>query len=261
MTRPTRLPVWLALSTVLAVPAAAQQLDPPSDGWNVRLGLVGVAAPDYEGSDEYELHPVPDIEITYGDWFFLDRRGLGVNLLQWNGLTAGVSYGIDAGRREKENDALEGLGTIRATAMGNIFATYQVGPVSLSADIQRDLLDRGHEGTTAQLALTYALPIGPGAAVFAGPSLTWADDNYMQSFFGISAEQALRSGRVRHDVKAGLKNAGFTVYGTYPLSGTWSLTGLAGYSRLLGEAADSPLVRRDGDADQFFGGLGASYRF
>ena len=41
----------------------------------------------------------------------------------------------------------------------------------------------------------------------------------------------------------------------------WSVHGYARYDRLVGDAADSPIVRAYGSRDQFSGGLAMSYTF
>ena len=48
---------------------------------------------------------------------------------------------------------------------------------------------------------------------------------------------------------------------TYRLGRRWGLFGYAGYDRLIGDAADSPIVRAFGSRDQFSGGLGLFYEF
>ena len=44
----------------------------------------------------------------------------------------------------------------------------------------------------------------------------------------------------------------------YPFAGNWAVNAQVGYSRLSGDAKDSPIVR---DAGRFSGGLFLSYRF
>jgi outer membrane protein len=41
----------------------------------------------------------------------------------------------------------------------------------------------------------------------------------------------------------------------------WSLMGAVAYKRLLGDAADSPVVDDEGNANQFVGGMLVIYRF
>ncbi|MQP64925.1 hypothetical protein GE253_06145 [Niveispirillum sp. SYP-B3756] len=250
----------VALCTLALGSAQAQQA-PKQRDWQVRLGILGAAMPDYEGSDDYRFRPFPDIEITYGNTFFLDRRGVGANLIKSGPLTAGVTLGYDGGRKERRNRALRGLGNVGDTAVAGAFANYQVGRWMLTADVNTDLLGDGHDGTTADLGFSYVLRPTKQMMIIIGPSVTWASDNYMQSYFGIDAAQATRAGRAVYRAEAGFKDAGLLGLGTYELTRNWSLTGVAAYTRLLGDAADSPLVDRDGSANQFFCGVGVSYSF
>ncbi len=245
----------MTMTSAQAQPAADKQ------GWQVRVGVLGVAVPDYEGSDDYRFRPFPDVEITYDDTIFFDQRGLGANLIQSGPLTAGVTVGYDGGRKERRNRALRGLGNVDDTVVAGAFANYRIGSWILTADVNTDLLGDGHDGTTAALGFSYVLTPNDRVMIAIGPSITWASDNYMQSYFGINAAQAARSGRAVYRAEAGFKDAGLFGFGAYKLTKNWSLTGVAGYNRLLGDAADSPLVKRDGSANQFFGGLGISYSF
>lgn len=258
-----RMFAGMALGVLLAIPAAAQQ--PGSAGeespWSVRLGAVGAYMPDYEGSDDYEMRALPDIDIEYGDLFFLRRATLGVNLVNADGFQAGVSVGYHRGRDEDDNRALRGLGDINAMAMGNLFAQYSLGPLNLSATLSNDVLGDGHDGTILALTTGYRFAPTERIMLSIGPSLTWASNNYMQTMFGISDIQAARSGRQPYQAKSGLRDAGLTAFGAYKLTDNWMITSIARYHRLLGDAADSPLVARDGSADQFMVGLGLAYDF
>lgn len=263
MSFPSRVPAALALLAGLSVstPALAQGGPPSKEGWNARVGVLGLVVPEYEGSDDYEVQPVPDLEITYGEHFFLDRRGIGVNVLATRSLTAGVALNYDGGREEDDNDALRGLGDVDETMVGTAFLEYRIDQVSLGLDVTGDLLGDGHDGVTATVSAAYRFTPADDLMLFAGPSATWASGNYMQSYFGIDAAQAARSGRAVYGADSGFKDVAFTVFGIYSLTDNWALTGIAGYKRLLGDAKDSPIVDRDGSADQFFGGLGVSYSF
>lgn len=54
--------------TVLAVqPAAAQD---GKDPWRITLGAGAAWAPDYLGSDDYDVDPLPVVDIRYRDRFF-----------------------------------------------------------------------------------------------------------------------------------------------------------------------------------------------
>ncbi|WP_114391524.1 MipA/OmpV family protein [Oleisolibacter albus] len=245
----------------LPLPALAQSRPVPPDGLAGQIGIMGMVAPDYEGSDHHDIKPRPYVDITYGKYLFFNYRGLGANLLTEGPLTAGVAVNYHGGRDQDDNRALRGLGDIDPTAVGTIFTAYQIGAVTLSADIQGDLLGEGYDGVTASLSAQYRFSPAKDMMLIAGPSMTWASDNYMQSYFGIDAKQSTRSGRPVYKADAGVKDVGVSLIGLYQITGHWGLTCMLGYKRLLGDAADSPLVDQDGTADQIYGALGLSYRF
>lgn len=245
-----------------AVGDAAAQGRPAGDGWEVRLGLLGTYAPDYEGSDEYEVRGFPDLEVTYSDWFFLSgREGLGVNLLRGGPVTAGVALGFDGGRDQDENSALRGLGDVDETMEARAFATWTLDRLIVTASVKMDVLGEGHDGVVAELGAAYMFTPAPDLMVFAGPSLTWADESYMQSYFGIDAAQSARAQRPGFDAGSGFKDVGATMVAIQRLTENWSLTGLVAYKRMLGDAADSPLVADLGSEDQIVTGIGLSYSF
>jgi outer membrane protein len=80
----------------------------------------------------------------------------------------------------------------------------------------------------------------------------------MDSYFGIDSAQADRSGLARYQPTSGLKDVSARLTAQYALTERLSLTSLVGTSRLVGEAADSPMVRQK---TQFQTLLGGSYSF
>jgi MipA family protein len=85
-------------------------------------------------------------------------------------------------------------------------------------------------------------------------------DTYAGSFFGVTPAASAASGLAAFDTGSGLKDVGLTLIGNYEVTETWSVTGIAGYTRLLGDAAASPIVSERGSPNQLFGGLGISYK-
>ena len=65
----------------------------------------------------------------------------------------------------------------------------------------------------------------------------------------------------RYQPEGGVKDIGLTLDLDYSLTENWIVTSRAGYKRLLGDAADSPLVEDRGSANQFSVGLSLGYRF
>ena len=92
----------------------------------------------------------------------------------------------------------------------------------------------------------------------------------MRSYFSTTVDRLAPAGptqlvqpgsRTGYKAEAGFKDAGLTAVLIHPLNKNWSVTGFAGYSRLMGDAADSPFVKDNGSPDQVMGGLGLSYTF
>ena len=63
------------------------------------------------------------------------------------------------------------------------------------------------------------------------------------------------------DADGGFHSVGAYAGLTHMLGRDWGVYGYAGYDRLIGDAADSPIVRAFGSRDQFSGGLGLFFEF
>jgi outer membrane scaffolding protein for murein synthesis (MipA/OmpV family) len=92
-------------------------------------------------------------------------------------------------------------------------------------------------------------------------SATWADSRYNETYFGIDANNAIRSGFDTYDAKGGIKDVGVSVNVTYMWTENWGVTGVLGVTQLVGDAADSPIVEDAGSATQGLAVLGVTYSF
>lgn len=277
---------WTILALLLTLPAAAQaqtlqgqqttpqpryQPAPPQGeaamkDWTFRIGAGGLFQPEYEGSDKYEISPVPMVMVSYRDLVFLRGPTLGVNAFTWKGarpgdkLQLGPLIRYQPGRDQDDSDALRGMGNIDAAAELGIFVTYSTGPWSTGLTVFRDVSD-SHDGLTARLTAGNRLPLGPRLQLRSEIATTWADENYTETFFGVTAAQSARSGLRQYQPGSGFKDAGITFDLDYNLTESWGVTGRLGYKRMLGDAADSPLVKDVGSANQFTSGMFVSYKF
>jgi outer membrane scaffolding protein for murein synthesis (MipA/OmpV family) len=100
-----------------------------------------------------------------------------------------------------------------------------------------------------------------GLTVAGNLSTTWASESYMSDYFGVDSADARRSGLDRHNADAGIKDVSLGLSLGYDITPNWQVSLLGRYARLLGDAADSPIVDDVGSKNQFFGGLLAAYRF
>ncbi|MBN1585932.1 MAG: MipA/OmpV family protein [Candidatus Omnitrophica bacterium] len=239
-------------------PALAYETSPDSN-WKVTLGLGGIIRPEYEGSDSYEGWPLPYIDLKYKDRFFLNPwRGIGLDLYKNEELTVGTALGFDFGRDEEDDALLQGMGDVGETVELGLFAEYKLDPLTFGLDFAQDIAD-GHGGFTlgGSLGSKFALP---DHSTFLMPSLnaTFASENYMESYFGVDHLQAVRSSLAFYDVESGIKDVGASLRVLHRLDNHWSVVGFVSYSRLVGDAADSPVVAKE---NQFTGGSFLTYTF
>lgn len=254
--------VWAIMPAGIA---RADEPQPESD-WSFITGVGAMYAPDYEGSDDDTVMPVPFVEVSWRDRVRLTTEGGGPGIfatpLMADGLRFDLGVRYEFGRYEDDNDALKGLGDLEVGAVAVARLGYEVGPVTLGLEVARDLTgDRN--GLAATAKAEYGLQLLDDVRLSITPHVTWADDAYMSNSFGITAAQAARSARglSRYDAGSGLKDAGIDLGIGYGLTDSIYLMGQVGYSRLLGDAADSPLVADEGSADQFSALLGLTYRW
>ena len=77
----------------------------------------------------------------------------------------------------------------------------------------------------------------------------------------MNADEAAASGLSEYDPSGGIKSAGFGGAIDWKVTDRVTANLFGEYSRLLGSAADSSLVRERGSVDQFTVGVSATYRF
>jgi outer membrane protein len=96
-----------------------------------------------------------------------------------------------------------------------------------------------------------------------GPRLHLGDSRFTRTYFDITALDAARS---PFGISAYTKQGTFVSWGAlasaeYRWSPRWSLLGDVRYQRLIGDAADSPIVAQLGSPNQVRAAVGVRYRF
>jgi len=248
-----------------------------SQPFKAQIGLGIGPFPEYEGSNDYAATALPLINIRKPSSYFLKGASINTNDgLVSAGLTLlHLSYTVESmrsmqivmgplvraygGRDESDSDVLSGLGdTDQSVGIGG-FIEFRAG--AWLANLSVSPQDVGNDGTLAAFDIKYTASIQDGLKLSTGLSASWADDDYIQGYFGVTDAQATQSGLSRFDSKSGFKDVGLQMKASYAVSPHWSLEGQAGYWRLLNDAADSPIVKDEGSADQIRGLVGLSYQF
>lgn len=124
--------------------------------WFFSVGVVAGQAPEYAGSDEYDFSYAPNICIVWRDLLFLRGRKLGVNLIQEDGLKAGLFLRYTGGRKES-NPGLDGMGDISRTIASGIFLNYNFEHVKFKSELRQDILSQSH-GLVAKVSLSTKIP-------------------------------------------------------------------------------------------------------
>ena len=266
-----------ALMTMLllaAAPPAVAQGGGASDGVTWTLGAGAVLAPDYEGSDDYEPYPSFRLRADWGDGYFVDLGGSTLRALQLRGnfipggrFQAGPLLNFRQERDDVDDDEVDDLDDIdNAFELGGFIGYVHrfqgAGGPSLGANFQfaADVSD-AHNGWLFQPGIDFALPLGEAFTLNARGFSTYATEKYMSTYFGIDNENAAISGLDRFDADAGFKDVGLGLGLDYRISKSWGLNLQGGYTRLIGDAEDSPVTDDEGSANQFFGGAGFTFSF
>ena len=226
------------------------------------IGGGGVFRPEFEGANEYEVDPIPAFDIRFRDWIFLStNRGLGLDLIQdgdqvWR---AGPIVNYRRPREEDDSGALRGLGDVDGTIEAGAYLEYTPSPLGGKLEVRHGF--GGHQGILVDMGVSYREKLTDELLINLGPGATWASDDYMEAYFGISDFQSSRSGYAAYDADAGFKDVSFGAALSYSPVPFLAVTGFANYERLLGDAAESPLVEEGGSPNQVTLGVTMTFRF
>jgi outer membrane protein len=260
----TKLRIELLALGVFALTfnASAAMAEFESDELRVTVGPGIIVSPKFEGADEYEATPVPYVDIRYGEVFFASYiDGIGARLVNWNGFSAGPVARVDFGRDEDDSRYLTGLDDIEIGVELGGFLQYDYDRYFTTRLELRQAIS-GHDGFVADWKAAVKFRLAENVFGSVGPQISYGGSNYMESYFGISPAQSLASGYAVYDADAGFKSAGVNANLIYRATEEISLAAFGGYKRLIGDAADSPIVKGPGGSpDQFFAGAALTYTF
>ena len=269
---------------VMAHPAVAQEKgDLPAPGADtIMIGGGAALLPDYEGSDDYRLMPVVQARgaikgfgfSTRGTSLYLDvvpdRRADGLNF----------GFGPVATLRLNRS-SLKGMDDVRVRALGKLKRAVEIGgwigisktgvvtsahdTISFSVAYSRDVAD-AHDSSIVTPMLEYGTPLSRRSYVGLSLSAERVGKGYGRYYYDVTSAGSAASGLPVYNA-AGAKGAWKSW--TAGLIGVQSLTGDlthglslvvgAGYTRVKGRYAASPLVGIAGDRDQWMAAAGLAF--
>lgn len=232
-------------------------------GWIVTVEANGLVGPRYPGSDEFGFFGYPWVSFRKAGEpkrFSTPDDGFSLSLYDTSSFRAGLAGRYRGGRYDGADRRLLGLEDVRWSVEPGVFVEFwPVEFLRARAELRHGI--GGHHGFVADLALDVVQRFG--AVTFAvGPRMALGDADFTRTYFGVRPFEAALNGSVAaYRPSGGVTSVGVASSLTYDWSEQWSTTLSASYSRLTGDAAASPIVKRFGSENQFGIGLGVSYSF
>ncbi|WP_097090877.1 MipA/OmpV family protein [Novosphingobium sp. Chol11] len=273
----------LAFITLGAANSAYAQVKEVEDSNALTVGIGAAVIPSYEGSDDYRVIPVPQLRGKVSDFAFWTRgpslyfdvipnRGQDIDLQL--GPVAGVRFDRSSLKSIKD-DAVRALGERDvAVELGGFVGVGKTGIITSDYDnlsvrvaVTKDVAG-AHGSYIVTPAIEYFTPLSTRSFVGLGVSADYVGKKYGRYYYDVDAAGALASGLpeyTRAGEGSGFKKIGVNLTGGVSLSGDirkgWALFALGGYSRMLGDYADSPVVSIAGSRNQWVGAVGVGYTF
>lgn len=258
--------LWLAQSNASQAQTATA---PEAPRLMLKTGLGVASAPKYAGSDELRSFAAPSLEAAYRTdrlgSFVLGTQGALWLPVQTQALSFGAGLSYDRGRTETDDEPLRpgsselaGMGELASTTEGVLMGSLTLANVNTTLAVNRALRDKGHGGTHATLAIKRPIALGHGWTFSPMIGTQWADQKYMQAYFGVTPEQAARTSFSAYRPRAGLRSANLGASLEYAASRRWALNAGVVRQRWLGDAAQSPLVQT---REQTIAAAGAAYQW
>lgn len=249
--------------TLPAPPFELPMLPSASGSWTATVGIGAEYRPDFQGSKNWMLLPIPIVSIRRAG-SMADFRGprdsASIALIDFGNLRIGPAGKFVAARKSKDHSELSGLGDVKAAfELGGFVEYYAVDWLRLRSELRQGI--GGHHGAVADLSADFIVPLIDRLIISAGPRFTWKSTKAVAPYFGVDAVQSLASGLPVFAAKGGAYSVGVGSQVTYRINPQWEVRAYVEYEKLLGDAADSPLVRLRGSSNQTTFGVGASYSF
>jgi outer membrane scaffolding protein for murein synthesis (MipA/OmpV family) len=261
MTHPLARAAFAAFGTLLAAPALAQDpglpesssVTEPNRQFVIDLGVGLSYGPRYDGAKDYLAQPVPILGIG---------RFTIPNLIEFGdddptrGFFFYPTFDYIGSRDQSDDASLRGTDDVDwALALG-AGGGYRYD--WFRAFVQADYGFNGYSGWRGQIGADYVGEPGPRWTMSLGPRVSWAGGDYMETYFSVPVGAPVAPDG--YEAEGGLRSVALAGNAAYAMTDSVFLLFNVRYDRLVGDAADSPIVE-EGDENQVAVGMGVSYRF
>ncbi|WP_205077602.1 MipA/OmpV family protein [Marinobacter salexigens] len=226
--------------------------------WSVGLGLGGGWSPEYRGADRYSAEGLPWVQAKKGRVSINPVTGVSYDLVANDRWTFAPTISYARGR--ENTGAIAAFDNVHGSLMAGVVANWTGNNWQVNGDIAAPV-SGDVEGVRVRGYLRYRGQITQRLLFGAGPGMSWGNERWNQSLFGVSAEDSARSGLKAYTADKDYMQASMNGRLTYLITRQLSVSTVARYSRLIGNAADSPIVEDVGDANQWHGSMAINYQF
>lgn len=260
--RRTALVFGLATLVVQSSSAQAPAQAPPLISG--QLGVAGMSAPKYIGSDERWVLPIPIVDLRIAQRVYVGGDGGsglgfggGLILVQSRHFSWTADVTLSPNRPESRADALAGMGDRGWAVFGGTSIALRAGVFEATGSIARGFKDE--QGLVGVAGLSAALPLPLPYFARVGGQAVFGDCDNVRWDFGVTQEQADRRAVLLAQGQPGLRPGDDVAYdptacGLRELRGTlmvgralnrrMSVFAMGVGTRLERGAAASPLVRQ-----------------
>jgi outer membrane protein len=263
--------VMLPLAVALCFGSVAQAQDSGFVVENVPniFGIGAGIAPDYQGSDDYTFGALPFGRYTFENterYVQLIGAEVYLNVLDHPVYRLGPLLNYRFGRDDDvEDDVVKLMEEIDDTIEGGVFAGLTfIDPKDsrkrflTSVELLTDL-GGNHDGSTISFSARYWHPLSKSVDITIGGGFTYADDDYMSTYFGVSNADSARTGLPVFNAGGGIKSFRIIPGVMIHLSRSWHVGGGLRYQLLLSDASDSPVTDDRGSDTQIIATVAVAY--
>lgn len=246
------VPVLLAFSGLCISPGVQAQTAQTEaalilrsmDEVNFTLGMGVAYAPKYQGSDEYQLAGTPLIAAQIGPFYLDPIRGLGAEFQSSFGLNVGAGFRLDTGRDDK--DKLRGMGRVHHSTVFDISLSQPLASwLVVDAGASLRIAGQRDRGNQYRLGLTFIPYQSETDVLTIGLGADFGDEDYNQTYFGVSNEQSARTGYRSYQAESGLHEQSLSFGWSHALDKHWALDSFVAFSKIGSKVKDSPIVFDD----------------
>jgi outer membrane scaffolding protein for murein synthesis (MipA/OmpV family) len=266
----------LALGVGLFAGGLAQAQTPatnpmPDGSRDMYAGLGVQSAPRYEGTENRKVSALPVLQIAWSNGVFISGMSAGMHLSGSPTVEYGPLLAVQPGRDESGTGTVAGgVGdptlafaagqgdrtiplTGRLAGMDEIGARLQLGGfynqyLSPQWRLTSSVLlgaGREHDGARLELGVQRLAAVdGARHRVSLAAGLGVVNRQYNATYFGVTAEEAVRSGFPAYRPGGGLQDVHVGARWNWVFTPSWMLTSSLQAKRLLGSASHSPLTER-----------------